>query len=319
MFVLKLRKNRGGMLLPLALLCLGALLRLLCLGRFPPGLNQDEASIGYECWALLTSGHDRCDSPWPVLFTSWGSGQNVLYAWFSLPLVALLGLSEGTLRLTAGLCGSLSLLLFWRLGNAGGRSRGLWALLTLCLNPWHLLLSRWALESNLLPFMLLLGIFFFSMAEARPRCLILAAAAFGLSLYAYGTAFVLLPFFLIFAALCLLRRRCVPWRVWLAALGVFILMALPISLCNLRNVLGLPEGCFLWMSLPALTETRQASTMSFSAENFRRVLEILWKQSDGLPWNSAGPFGLFYGKPGFLLALCAGNATAQFVLYFRKR
>ena len=36
------------------LLALGALLRLWALGGLPYGLNQDEASAGYETFALLT-------------------------------------------------------------------------------------------------------------------------------------------------------------------------------------------------------------------------------------------------------------------------
>ena len=35
------------------LLALGALLRLCALGALPYGLNQDEASAGYEAFALL--------------------------------------------------------------------------------------------------------------------------------------------------------------------------------------------------------------------------------------------------------------------------
>lgn len=53
---------------PLALFILGAILRLLWLGDIPGGLNQDEASIGYDAWALLHSGVDRNGMAWPVNF-----------------------------------------------------------------------------------------------------------------------------------------------------------------------------------------------------------------------------------------------------------
>jgi len=77
----------------LALIVLGCVLRLAALGAVPCGLNQDEASAGYEAWALLQSGVDRCGKAWPVLFVSWGSGQNVLMSYLAMPFVALLGLS----------------------------------------------------------------------------------------------------------------------------------------------------------------------------------------------------------------------------------
>lgn len=296
--------GRREALLAGALLLLGALLRFAALGAYPPGLNQDEASIGYDAWCLLTSGIDRCGSPWPVLLTSWGSGQNVLYAWLSLPFLAVFGLSTFSVRLCAAFWGSVSLFAFWRLGRRTvGRRFGLLALALLALNPWHLTVSRWALESNLLPACLLLGLWVTDAAEKRPWLLCPAAGIFALGLYAYGTAFLFLPLFLPVIALSLLLRKKAALKHVLAALGVFGLLAFPLALCQLRNALGKPEMRLWWMTLPALTQTRQAATVSFSPAHLGRLLQILWRQSDGLPWNSAGPFGLFWGLPGLCFVL----------------
>ena len=103
---------RRELALAAALLLAGALLRFLCLGSFPPGLNQDEASIGFDAWSLLRWGMDRNGGAWPVLFVSWGSGQNVLYAYLSLPCLALFGLNTVSLRLCAAFWGSASLAAF---------------------------------------------------------------------------------------------------------------------------------------------------------------------------------------------------------------
>lgn len=287
-----------------ALLLAGALLRFLCLGSFPPGLNQDEASIGFDAWSLLRWGMDRNGDAWPVLFVSWGSGQNVLYAYLSFPFLALFGLSAVSLRLCAAFWGSVSLAAFWLLARrAGGKGFGLAALALLALNPWHLLLSRWALESNLLPSFLLLGVLALCYVNRNPWMLCLSAALFALGLYAYGTAFLFLPLFLLGASIRVLRRGYVKLRHFLLALDLFLLIALPLILCQLRNALGLPGMKLLWMTLPALTETRQAATVSFSPKHLLELGKLLWRQSDGLPWNSAGPFGLFYGLPGLLFVL----------------
>ena len=302
----KLRRDllRREVPLAAAILLAGALLRFLCPGAFPPGLNQDEASIGFDAWSLLRWGMDRCGDAWPVLFVSWGSGQNVLYAYLSLPFLALFGLSAASLRLCAAFWGSVSLLAFWRLARRSlGPGFGLLALALLALNPWHLLLSRWALESNLLPAFLLLGVWALSQADRKPWMLTAAAALFALGLYAYGTAFLFLPLFLLGASVHVLRRRYVKLRHWLIALDVFALIALPLALCQLRNALGLPGMKLLWMTLPALTETRQAATVSFSITHLLDLLKLLWRQSDRLIWNSAGPFGLFYGLPGLAFVL----------------
>jgi len=54
----------------IAIIIAGILLRVLCIGSAPAGFNQDEASTGYEAWALLNFGIDRNGASWPVLFTS---------------------------------------------------------------------------------------------------------------------------------------------------------------------------------------------------------------------------------------------------------
>ena len=286
------------------ILLAGILLRTLYLGSFPPGLNQDEASIGFDAWSLLRWGMDRNGDAWPVLFVSWGSGQNVLYAYLSLPFLALFGLSSASLRLCAAFWGGVSLLAFWLLARrTGGKGFGLLALALLALNPWHLCLSRWALESNLLPAFLLLGVWMLRYVDRSPWFLCASAALFALGLYAYGTAFLFLPLFLLGASIRLLRRGKVKLRHYLIALDIFALIALPLALCQLRNALGLPGTKLLWMTLPALTETRQTATVSFSFGHLAELGKLLWRQSDGLPWNSAGPFGLFYGLPGAAFVL----------------
>ena len=299
------------------LLALGLALRLYGLGALPRGLNQDEASAGYEAFALLTGGIDRCGNPWPVLLTAWGSGQNALMTYLAIPFVAPLGLTELAIRLPNAISGCLTLLVFWRLARrARGRAFGVTALALLALNPWHIMMSRWALESNLLPFFLLLGVRLTVLAKnARPWALLGAAAAFGLSLYAYGAAFFFLPLYLIAAAVWLreeIRSNPLPFLV--SAL-LFLLLAFPIALCQLRNTLGLDALRILGFTLPKLTEGRQTATSVFGGasaiENFRGFLRILWTQSDGLPWNSLSIWkgGVFYcfGLPtaaiGFLASL----------------
>ncbi len=296
------KQNRRELLLAALLLLLGAALRLAALGALPYGLNQDEASAGYEAFALLTSGIDRCGKSWPALFVSWGSGQNVLMSYLAMPLIALFGLNEWTLRLPNAISGVLTLLVFWRMARrAGGRRFGLLALGLLAVNPWHIMMSRWALESNLLPFFLLTGVWLTVLAREKPWALVGAAASFALALYAYGTAFFFLPVYLVCAVVWLRRElRAAPF---LTALALFAVLALPIGLCQLRNAFGLPDLRIFGLTLPQLTEGRQAATSVFgggglraAGENFRGFLRILAKGGDGLPWNAL-PFwrgGLFY-------------------------
>ena len=307
------REQRYEWTIAALLLILGAALRLIALGALPFGLNQDEASAGYEAYALLTEGIDRCGKSWPVLFISWGSGQNVLMSYLAMPLIALFGLNEVTLRLPNAVSGCLTLFVFWRMARrAGGRRFGLLALFLLTINPWHIMMSRWALESNLLPFFLMTGIWCTTLARERHWMLVPAAACFGLGLYAYGTAFFFLPVYLICAVIWL-RRELRP-ASFCTALALFVLLAFPIALCQLRDTMGLPEVQFLGLTLPRLTEGRQAATSIFGGGgvqaafgNFRTFLEILRRGGDGLAWNAMsfwrGGLLYFFGLPTAVLGV----------------
>ena len=288
----------------LVLLGLGAALRFAMLGALPYGLNQDEASAGYEALALLREGIDRCGKRWPVLLVSWGSGQNVLMTYLAMPWVALLGLSELSIRLPNAVFGVLTLPVFWRFARrCGGKGFGLLALGLLAVNPWHIMMSRWALESNLLPFFLMTGIWLTALAREKPAALPGAAAAFGLALYAYGTAFFFLPLFLVGAVIWLRKELRPGW--FCASLALFLVLALPIALCQLINVLRLPELRLLGLTLPRLTESRQAATSVFgggsAAENFRSFLHIIRSGNDGLNYNALplrqGGIAYFFGLP----------------------
>ncbi len=308
--------SRKRRYLALALLFLGCALRLAALGKVPGGLNQDEASALYESWALLHHGMDRSGYGHPVLLRAWGSGQNVLYTLLAMPFIGLLGLNSLAGRLPMALLGCASLVLCADLARRErDGATALWVLAALAADPWHILLSRWALESNLLPAMLLLCIWCLSRVRQRQGWLPFAAAFAALSLYAYGTAYFFLILFLPAASLWLWREKLVSLRIYLLSLLVFIMLALPITLCQLRSALGLGAGSFLGLDLPALAEGRQnaASILgggSYGA-NLLSLLRLLWQQNDGLVWNSAGPFGLLYGKPGLLLCLLGSGLSLR--------
>ena len=51
--------RRAELICVLLLLALGFAVRLAALGSLPAGLNQDEASAGYDAWAILNYGIDR--------------------------------------------------------------------------------------------------------------------------------------------------------------------------------------------------------------------------------------------------------------------
>ncbi|MBQ9211768.1 MAG: glycosyltransferase family 39 protein [Clostridia bacterium] len=289
------------------LLCLGLALRLLFLEKLPYGLNQDEASAGYDAWALLQAGIDRNGKSWPVLFFSWGSGQNVLMSYLAMPFIALWGLRPLSLRLPNAIAGCVTLWGMWRLARkVRGEKFGLWALGLLAINPWHIMASRWGLESNLLPALLMGACFFLSRAEEKPKALFGVAVCLGLAPYAYGTAFFFLPPFLLWSVIRL--RKSLRPGVTVLSLLLFSLLIFPIAYCQALNILGGEEKRLLGMTLPRLVDARQNATSILGGgglgavrKNVLTFLEILHNGDDQVEYNALpfwqGGILYFFGLP----------------------
>ena len=246
------------------LLAGGAVLRLYDLGGLPPGFNNDETAAAYDAWALIHYGIDRNGFSWPVHFVSWGSGQNALYSYLAMPFIALGGLTVAVTRLPMALSGVLTLFLMWKIGErAGGRGFALLVLLLLALSSWHIMASRWANEANLLPFVLLLSVYFLSRND-RGRFHIQALSVFTLTLsvYAYGTAYAFAPLFLAMVLVWLMLNRLADWRRLLALSALAGIVALPIMLLVAVNSLGWDSIEVLGVSIPRYSGPPRYETIS---------------------------------------------------------
>ncbi len=296
------------------LLALGIGVRLWRFGAAPCGFNQDEAFAGYEAWSLLHTGRDSAGYVWPVYLTAWGSGMNALETYLMLPFLALFGRQVWVVRLPQLLVGCLSLpALYSCLRRCADEETALWGLLVLAFCPWHVLLSRWGLESNLAPGFLLFGTCFFLHGLEDSRFLLPAGLLYGLSLYAYAAVWPVLPAVLLLQGLYAARHgKLRADRFLLAALLLLFLLALPLLLFLAVNFGWLEEIRTPLFSIPRLLSLRSGElSLRRIPENLKTMFTMLWKQSDGLNWNSAGRFGLLYplAVPFVLLGLlvCLGR------------
>ncbi len=139
----------------LSILLVAALLRLPGLERVPPRLNQDEASRGYDAWAILETGADRHGQPWPFFLKSFGDGDYTaaLTTYLTVPFVAVLGPTATAMRLPDAILGVLTvLILYLWIGRQIDPATGLVAAAALAVDPWHISLCRTAHESGFAPF-----------------------------------------------------------------------------------------------------------------------------------------------------------------------
>lgn len=297
------------------LILAGATVRLAFLGDIPAGLNQDEALAGYNAWAILEYGVDQHGYKNPVHLIGWGGGLNALYGYLSMPFIKTLGLNELSIRLAQALLGVLSLFVMYYVGRrlAGGRF-ALFAMFALAISPWHIMMSRWGLESNLLPSLLLLSFAFLLRSCAdppRPAAVIPAFFLLGLALYAYGTAYLFVPLFTLGVLVYGLKSRLISLKHWGIGLAVMAVIAIPVALLLLINLFDLDPIKTPFISIPKYTSIARYTYISalFSPDapgqiwmSGRQLLELLISGHYGNFYNAIPEFGYFY-RAGFYLSL----------------
>lgn len=297
----KIGEERLVRILFIVFLIVGIAARAWRFGQVPAGMNQDEAFAAYEAYSLLRTGLDTSGYPFPVYLTAWGSGMNALESYLMIPFIALFGLEVWAVRLPQMIVGVLSLVAAYDiLRRMAGRWAGLCGLFLMAVCPWHIFMSRWALESNLAPGFLLFGLCFFLRGLEDHRFFLLSALMYGLSLYCYATIWPFVPLTLLLQAGYALRCGQLRFRgrdgLWigLSVLALFLL-ALPLLLFVLVNWGVLDEIRLPFLSIPRLLVVRTgAFSLSTIPENAANLLNVLFRQSDGLRWNGPEGFGLFY-------------------------
>lgn len=217
--------------------------RVIGFGSIPCGLNQDEAFAGYEAFSLLNYGVDSAGYRSPCYFVSWGSGMNVLESYLAIPFMKLFGPSVVTVRLPQLLLSLISLPVFYLLLRTVFSERtALTGLALLAVSPWHIMLSRWGLESNLAPSLLLIGLYFLIRGVSENKYLILSAAAYGISLYSYAITWLVVPLTLLLCGgYILFSGRRPALRYLLISGALLFILALPLILFLLVNTGLIPE------------------------------------------------------------------------------
>ncbi|MFN2975387.1 ArnT family glycosyltransferase [Terriglobus aquaticus] len=287
--------SRRTLVLALLLFLAGTVLRLHRFPAVPVGLQQDEVSEAYEAKCLLETGSDRWGNRYPAYFLSWGSGQNVLQAYLTIPFVAADKLTPFTARIIPLLCGILTLpLIFVTAYLWYGELAGLAALAILAFCPWHIFISRIGIENTPLPFFLLLGTFTWTLAlQNRSRVTVaLCLVPFAAAAYTYGIAIVLLMALLPLLGIIAFREIRQRPRAWSAAFALFLLLTAPLGLFLVKNHVTKREMPFekhLPFSVPLLTVTRFDQIQSEAAGPASRVRSNLHLVMKGL-WTDIPTF-----------------------------
>lgn len=209
----------------LSIFILAAVLRLYKLNEIPPGVNRDEASIGYTAYSLLKTGRDEYGRLFPLSFQSFGDWKLPFYIYTTVPFVSVLGLSELAVRLPSALFGiatvGLTFFLVRQLFN--NQTLSFLTMFLLAISPWHIHLSRVESESNTAVFFITLAVFLFLKSiKGRPWLIILSSLAFALTYYIYVGNYIFTTL-LLFGILIFYRSEIPRTKLTYTAVFLFII------------------------------------------------------------------------------------------------
>ncbi|MCL4366980.1 glycosyltransferase family 39 protein [Patescibacteria group bacterium] len=210
----------------------GGFFRFYDLANNPVSLNVDEVSVGYNAYSLLKTGRDEYGNFLPLSIRSLGDYKPPVYTYITAASIAIFGLNEWGIRFPAALFGTLTIVLFAYFFYLLSHNRTITligAALT-AISPWLIYHSRFALETNLSVFFVVLGfLLFFKMLENKTNLLaVLSAFCFALSIYTYQTERLFTP--LLITVLLILYRRQIKRGLRYQIVNFilcFILLALP--------------------------------------------------------------------------------------------
>lgn len=295
--------------LPVLVILIGCALRLYQLSAIPAGLHQDEASIGYEAFILSEFGMDRDGNRYPIYPITYGSGGgSPLMIYLNAVTSFLFGSNVLTLRALPAILGCLTLVIIFLLVRELSKEsvskketklslqyltgEFLWLpLVSLCVmafSPWHIMLSRWSLDSNTTPFWVLtamllfviaskkqkesasfesIGTLFKSADQKKKRTLsasapdatilyCLSAFFYSLTLYSYGAATIVIPIHLVL--MCIIftgSRRMTSFQVIIGII-VFAVFSAPLFIFYAVNFFDLPQIITPFFSITKFTAKR---------------------------------------------------------------
>ena len=232
------------------ILVIASFLRLFKLGSIPLGLAPDEASIGYDAYAIAKFGIDRNGYAYPVYPITWGpGGGSPLLIYLNVLSIKLFGTGIVKLRMIPAICGILTAILFFFIlkeltaKRAYSNEISLFGTAFLAVCPWHVILSRWTLDSNIMPFTLGLAVYLFMLGIKRNSTLFycLSAGMYSICMYSYGSATIVVPLHLLLICIICLRKKVLNIKQLIASGVTFMVVFAPLFVFYAVNYLGLPE------------------------------------------------------------------------------
>lgn len=223
--------ERKNIIILIAIVILGLVLRFTSLVSTPPSLNWDEVSHGYNAYSILKTGMDQWGEKFPLLnFKAYGDFPTTLNLYLTIPFIAIFGLTEFAIRFPHALLGTLTIIsvFFLTLGITKKQNVALLTSFLVSIGPWYVFTSRFVLQSNLSVFLLITALAFFVYRSKKKLFLPVSLILLTLTLFSYHTTRILSPLLLL-GAVIIYRKEISKKIIYVftaifLALSIFILV-----------------------------------------------------------------------------------------------
>lgn len=270
-------------------------------------INCDEAMTAINAKSIAETGKDIYGTSYPVYFEGWLTGGQSAFATYTMALfIKIFGFSTLAIRLPILVMTIISMFFMLLLIEKVFDNKYI-ALITIALvaiNPWSIVQSQWVLDCNFFPHMLIISIclLIIGIKDKNNICLYGSMVSFALTLYTYGIALYIVLLFLFFTCIYLLVKKEVTLLQILICILIFGVVATPIILMSIVNMLNLPTiqiGKLTIQNFEYFTRTSDMLVFSEDKlqtfqENSKYLWNLLIKQNDKLVWNSFPKYGTIY-------------------------
>lgn len=222
--------------LVILILIIGVFLRFYKLGDLPNSFTPDELAQGYTAYSFLQTGKDEWGNTNPFILRSFGDFKAPLQTWLMIPSIKFFGLTPFAVRFPNALISSIALLTTYLLTNSlfGLSSVSMITLMLLTFSPWHLPMSRLALEANLTVFFSTLATYVYLKKPKSFKHQLLASILFSLNLFTYHSAKFFTPILMLATYIYVHRFKNV--KSFFNSLFKNIFFILPFTLFFLLNI-----------------------------------------------------------------------------------
>ncbi len=205
--MLKIKITKTAILFSL-IVFLAAYLRFFHLSSIPSGFIPEEVSTGWNAYSILHTGRDEWGTILPLIFRETGGFKLILNSYLIVPVMAIFGMNEFSVRTTTAVAGILTVIFTYFLSKEMFKRKkiALLSSLFLTLSPWHIAMSRYGVDVNWGIPLFLSGLLFFLKSRVKPQFLILSGIFFALSYHTYFN-YIVFTFLFILFLITLDRKR----------------------------------------------------------------------------------------------------------------